>query len=988
MSDRGRGTNSVEFVILGPTALTVDGRNVSLGTTKQRGLLALLLFHVGTPVRIETIVEHPWDRRAGDDYRPSIYALASRTRASLKAVGRPDALIRVQSTSAYRLDIDSDSVDYHRFRNVVRSARNAATQDHHDESVHLLTRAMELWRGEPVADLRGNPSENIRRSMNETYLAAHKLLADSQLRIGRYEAVLAQLEPVLRLHNLDESLARSWMSALHSAGRPDDARAFAIDFRQRFRKAMRVESSVEPLGTRRGEASSHPATGLDHLSPVEVTAPPGPPDQLPRDINDFTGRLELLSQIDDLTGGDASGASVVILGGMPGAGKTTLAAHWAHQHQHRFADGQLYLNADAYGPTPPVSPAEALARFLQALGVPADRIPAGLEQRRERFNQLVHNRRVLIVLDNILNSDQARPLIPASRNCVTLITSRNRLKSLAIREGARGLTVTPLSPEESLGLLSQVIGPDRAAREPLAARALAGLSGGLPLALRIIGEHVAERPLAKVVDLVDELTAHLLDYEGEDDQDASLRNVFAWSYRALDQPAARLFRLLGLFPGRNISAAVASVLLGADHVAAERILNTLARAHLVSHHTAARYRCHDLIRLYAEDRMRQEDSAEVQRATLRRILDWYVLTAANAVALLAPDRQPVPDLPPVADVEPLVFRTGTEAMAWCESERGNLHAVVRAGADHGFHRHAWQLPNTLHETFGRFGRQDDVLEIHQIALSAAVADGHQVAQMGTLNNLGGTSFAIHEYDRAARYFNAALELARQLHHPSAEAACSHNVASVHLQAGRAGTAIGIYQEVLGNLRDAGDLPRQGSTLHRLGDAYRQIGRHDTSAQYYREALEVRQRIGSLRGQAATHSQLAALHLASGQPHEALRHCALALDFQAAAKDDSTRCDCLTTRADAWLALGFHPKAWQDAREAIAIAEEIADSRREARALAVLAESLRAMGDLEGAWSQCDRALDIVGYVHDPQMQSMRDRLIAVRDALGPRWVAE
>src|SRR5262249_17180837 len=217
---------------------------------------------------------------------------------------------------------------------------------------------------------------------------------------------------------------------------------------------------------------------------------PQVPNQLPNDINDFTGRNELLDELDLVMDHGNPASNIVVIDGMPGSGKTTLAIHWAHQRRHRFSDGQLYLNASAYGPVPPIQPEEALGRLLRALDVPADRIPAGRDQRRERLNQLLANRRLLLVLDNVRDSEQARPLIPTSATCATIITSRNRLTGLAVRDGVRCVTVPPLPEHESTTLLRQLVGVSRANAEPRAFDALVRMSDGLPLALRMIGQHV------------------------------------------------------------------------------------------------------------------------------------------------------------------------------------------------------------------------------------------------------------------------------------------------------------------------------------------------------------------------------------------------------------------------------------------------------------------------------------------------------------------
>lgn len=348
-------------------------------------------------------------------------------------------------------------------------------------------------------------------------------------------------------------------------------------------------------------------------------------------------------------------------------GKTTLARHWAFQRQDWFPDGQLYLNAEGHGAHPAVQPADALRAFLVALGMAPEQIATDLERRREQFNQLLKGRRVLVVLDNILDSDQARPLLAAADTCLTIITCRNRLSGLAISDGIGSIIVQTLPESEQVALLARIIGSTRRDVRPDALRSLARISGGFPLALRIIGEHVSARPRASIDGLARELSARLLDCEGGEEPNATLRTVFAWSYQALDPVTARLFRLLGLFSGPTADAGVAGALLGVGHAEAERQMDALARTHLINHDTVRRYRMHDLLRLYAADCGRLDEPPEQRREALRRLLDWYLLSAVNAATLLAPEQPLVPDLPAVGESPPMIFATDLDAMRWCES---------------------------------------------------------------------------------------------------------------------------------------------------------------------------------------------------------------------------------------------------------------------------------------------------------------------------------
>ncbi|MGI5237286.1 AfsR/SARP family transcriptional regulator [Dactylosporangium sp. CA-139066] len=968
----------MNFVILGPTALRVDGQSIPLGAAKQRGMLALLLYHAGEPVRVDTIVEHLWNRQDRAARRASLYSMISRTRAALGRAGLGETLLRTPGTGAYRLDIDPGLVDFHRFQLLVVQGRDAAQRHRYDAAVEALGNAMRLWRDEPLADLRTVRADDLRRHMNTALLDAQKLLAVNRLRLGQHHRALAEIEPLMRANDLDETLAQLWVTALSGAGREQEARSFLRNFRRHFRQHLRAEPAVElPRSVRAKDRVGAPA------AQVEESGCTAPPQELPKDIGDFVGHEQLLAEIGTLTAPESATTNVVAISGMPGVGKTTLAVHWAYRQRHRFPDGNLYLNAHAYGPTAAVDPEDALGRFLSALDVPPDRMPTGLEQRRSRYNQLLADRRMLILLDDVRDANQARPLIPTAAGCVTLITSRTRLRGLSVRDGIPSITVQPLPETDGLTLLLRTIGDARARAEPDAVGALARLSAGLPLALRIIGEHIAERPRAALVDLAGELTSQLFSTGGEDDEAASLQTVFAWSYRALAPDIARLFRLLGLQPGPTLGPESAAALLGTDAVHAEQQLNSLARMYLINHDTARRYRLHDLLRRFAADRAAEEDSEDTRTAALRRLLDWSVLSGANALTMLVPDREAVPDLPAPVGVTPRTFATDGEAMAWCESERENLSAASLWAARHGFDRHAWQLPQVLLETLQRRGHLEEALPLLETAYAAAERDGSKIAQVGTLNNLGVMYLALHDYPNAVATLDKALQLARRFGDVEKETMCLHNLASVHLSSGDAALAARLHGSVLAACRAAGNAMGEASARHKLGDDLRHMGQYSDATTHYTAALDIRERMGSLRGQGTVHAALAALHLETGELVRALAHGERALDFHSQARDDPGLCDALITVADIRRRLGSMDGAIHDADRATSLSADLADSRRRCHALTALADALAAAGDHTRARATCAEALTILNEINDPRLRPVGDRLRAICRAAVP-----
>ena len=954
----------MRFGILGPTELRQAETLIPLGATKQRGLLALLLLYAGRPVRVDTLVEHLWPGSGGTgDRRKIIYSMVSRLRSVLVRNGVPHTLRRVGG--AYQLDVDpSTVVDLQEFRALVDRARAALAADRPAAAVADLERAVALWRAEPMADLRGPAAEHLRRQLNDHLLEARKLLAEGRLRTGRHDAVLGDLEGLLQEYDLDETLARYWITALCAAGREDEARRYLTVFRKQFRREQHVDPQIDLDAIRSGRPQ--PTTSRPH--------------QLPPDIPGFVGRTDLLAELDKLAEPGPGRPNVVVITGMAGVGKTTLAIHWARRHLDDFADGQLVVDAAGFGPGAPIDPKEALGRFLHALGVPPDRIPEDAEDRRHRFNDLLDGRRMLILLDNVGDSDRARPLIPAAPTCLTLITSRHRLPSLTIRDGVHNLSGPPLPEDEAGALLARIVGERRAAEEPAALERLAAIAAGLPLALRVIGQHVAERPLARIADLAEELREQVL-WAGS--SRGILNTVFGWSYRALPPAAAALFRRLALHPGSRISLEAAAALAGADLHETERTLNLLARASMIDHDTARHYRLHDLLRQFAETRGATEDTPAEIAAVRSAITTWFLRSAANAAAILVPHLPPVPDLPPPP---PYVMEFATEpaALTWCQAERENIVAATRYAARHGLHRLGWQLPAAVYEIFRRTGRFDGLIELNEAAVDAARLDGHAFGEVASLNNLGCAMLDTYRYDGAVRVLTAGRQRAAETGDEAAESICAHNLAAGFLGLGDTHRAIGIFHEVRAVSCRLGNRYGESATLHQLGDAYRRVNRPDRALSAYREALAIREEIGSIGGQGLTHHQISTLHLEAGELELAAEHCAAALAMHELIQAAAGRCDALITMADIEHAAGGHDAA-RYARAAVPAAVELGDSRRRVRALTTLAEVVADHPD-ESARVRAE-AMEIAAELSGPDVLPLLKRLFTTSLPSGHREIA-
>jgi NB-ARC domain len=368
-------------------------------------------------------------------------------------------------------------------------------------------------------------------------------------------------------------------------------------------RELRIEAGPglnQPVPARGPGLESPPESGNVHWAEMGNTAAAVVPRQLPAAPAHFAGRQRELSSLTGwLDAGTAAGQTVILaIGGTAGVGKTALALHWAHQVQHRFPDGQLYVNLRGFDASPaPVAPADAISVLLESLDMPTDRIPQRLDAQTGLYRSLLTGRRMLIVLDNARDEAQVRPLLPGAPTCVTLVTGRGQLAGLVATEGARPLTLDVLSETESRQLLASHLGAERVAAEAAEAAELAALCARLPLALAITAARAALRPAFPLASLIAGLRdiRQRLDWLDAGDQAADLRAVFSWSYRLLGEPAARMFRLLGAHPGPDISQAAAASLAAVCGPEARAALGELTRANLLQEQAPGRFALHDLL---------------------------------------------------------------------------------------------------------------------------------------------------------------------------------------------------------------------------------------------------------------------------------------------------------------------------------------------------------------------------------------------------------
>ncbi|AVT33659.1 hypothetical protein C6361_34170 [Plantactinospora sp. BC1] len=909
----------MEFLLLGEVQVRADGAGVDAGTPRQRAVLAALAVDAPRPVTIETLVDRVWDEEPPVEARNVVYSHVSRLRRMLRRAGGSAAPQIARRPSGYAFEVEPDRIDLHRFGRLAGRGTDPLCPDR--ERVDTLGAALRLWRGVPLAGLTGAWAERVRDTWQRRRLDAAVAWALARVRLGQPESAVTVLTELAVEYPLAEALEEALMRALHAAGRDAEAIARYATLRERLADQLGVEPGA-------GLRTLHQALLRGTLPPAVRTPGasrrPVTPLQLPPDVLVFAGRERELAQLEEAVAAtERHGTALMIVTGTAGVGKTALAVRWAHRVRDRFPDGQLYVNLRGFDPTgTPLEPAEALRGFLDALGVPPEGVPAGLQARAGLYRSLLADRHTLVVLDNARDADQVRPLLPAAAGSAAVVTSRDQLTAL-VAGGARPVTLGLLDRVEAGDLLARRIGVRRMVDEPGAVDDIISCCARLPLALSIVAARAVLHPHFPLSTLAAELVgghggppqARLLPFAAAGPQ-ADPRTVFSWSYLRLTPAAAALFRMLGVHPGPDLTVPAAASLAGRPLADARTSLAELARAHLVEEHLPGRYGCHDLLRAYAAELAETVDSPADRRATAGRMLTHYAHTADAADALIDPHRDVPAGVPSVpAGVRPEPVTGNAQALAWFTAERPVLLAVLRRVA--GFDAEAWHLAwamrrflayqchwqdeiealttalgaarrmgDSSREGFAHcylactqvhFGRTDLVRRHLASALDCYRNAGDSAGQARTHHVLAWTLDAAHRYSEALAHAEAELDLYRTIGHRAGQARALNAVGWFHTRLGEHHAAVAQCEEALRLQRQLGDRLSQAGTLDSLGYARHQLGQHDLAFAHYRAAAGLYRSLGHRYYEANVLTALGDACQATGDTAAARRAWQAALD---------------------------------------------------------------------------------------------------------------
>jgi DNA-binding SARP family transcriptional activator/tetratricopeptide (TPR) repeat protein/DNA-binding XRE family transcriptional regulator len=913
--------------ILGPLTVWRDRSPVALGGTRQRAVLGALALHHADGLHRDALVDLLW----GENPPPSAIAIVHSQISQLRRLLEPDRAARggrilVSEGAQYCLHprVLSDADE---FAARVEQAEAVASAGDLTSACAAYAAALDLWRGEVLADLEVLRAHPAAVELGWRWAAVITAYAEVALTAGSADRVVPPLRALTVREPLNEKAHALLVRSLTATGQ----RAAALDLFERTRRRLLQELGASPgpeladahLRALRetepatpGASGSAAAAGGARDRPSRSALPPVTPY--------FAGRSAELGALTAMTdqGTQARGAVVTIaIDGTAGVGKTTLAVQWAHRMADRFPDGQLYVNLRGYGPVGmPLDPAEAIRLLLEDLGIVPERIPVGLDERIGLYRRLLASQRVAIVLDNAHDPEQVRPLLPGSPGCLAVVTSRRQLTGLSVADGAYLLSLDLFSDQDARELLERRLGAGRISAETEAVSEVIRLCGYLPLSLSIAAARPAQPLAAQAAKLRNAQTR--LDGLSTGDVTTDPRAVFSWSYQQVSATAAQLFRLIGVHPGPDFTAAAAASLAGIPQPEVRQALAELAQVNLLAEAVPGRYACHDLLGDYAGEQALVHETPETRRAAIRRLLDFYLHTTFTASRLLHPYRDLITIEELLPPVEPEVLADRQQALEWFRAERPVLLAAIETAAREGLDRHAWQLSWAMATFLTWQGHWQELVRSQQTALAGARRLGDRSAQATALHYLGQTQFRLGLAEAADVHQHEALELGRQLDNGIIQGRALLELARIADRQDRRRDAVTYAERSLPHFQ-AADSPSWTADALNTAAWYRsQLGDHLEALAYCEKALAAQRELGNHIGEAATLDSLGYIHHQLGRYAHAIACYQEAVQVQGDTLIAEERATVLAHLGDAYQAAGETVQAASAWHQALSILQDM------------------------------------------------------------------
>lgn len=959
----------MQFRVLGPIEARVSGRPAQVGGPKPRTLLAMLLLHAGRVVSLAQLVDAVWGQDPPERTRAAIHTYVSTLRRALS----DGAELLTRDAGGYLLAADRDQVDVHVFTREVSAGRLALADGDLEEAAARFAAGLDVWRGPALGGAQGEWADQERSRLEELRLAALEDRVDADLAMGRGEALVPELVAVVAEHPLRERLRSQLMLALHQAGRQADALAVYREGRRVLLDQLGLEPGPALRSTHERVLREEPGT----TAQADAAPPAARPSQLPSDIADFTGRAAEIDQLSRALAEPTGAVRVCAISGQPGSGKSTLAAHVAHAVREHFPDGRLYAALRGVHPHR-ADPAEVLAGFLRAFGVPEQGIPADLEERAQLYRTLLADRRVLVVLDDAADERQVRPLLPGDPACAVLVTSRERLGALS---GAAQLDLRVMPDGDALALLDRLVGHDRVAAEAEAAREIVRLCGQLPLAVRIAGARLAARPQWRLSRLAERLGVQRRVLQELTLGDLEVRGSLALSYAGLADRERAALRGLGLLDVSGFGGWLVAPLLDCSAEEAEEVVERLVDAQLVDlsgeDGGALRYRVHDLTRAFARERGEAEETPERVRALCARAArTWLGLVEAAGPA---PERVEVPHL----DRE-VVDELLSDPDAWFDAEQAALVGVVERLSELDLTELATRLAAAL--SASRFSVRNlfhQWWRTHSAALAAARRAGDRAGEARLLAGLGWLRYEQDRFSEAESYYEQALAAYRQGGDERGEATALLALSTVQREQGMLAAARASLDRALPRLR-ALDEPRLvAEAVHGLGRVLTEQGDLAGALRAGEQTLAAHRRVGDVRGEAIALRSIGIALRAAGRLDEAARACERAVELLRGRGERLITAYAVQSLAKVRIRQGLGDAVRSELLECLATCNDMQDGFGQALVLRTLGELELAVGRVEVAQRYLERSLEWWDALRLPvwRARTLRD-LATAHEALG------
>jgi DNA-binding SARP family transcriptional activator/tetratricopeptide (TPR) repeat protein len=856
--------------LLGPLDLVAGDRMIDVGGPRQRVILSMLGLNANRVTPVEDLIDAVWDDGPPLTARGQIQTCISTLRKLFTDAGHHEIIKTYPA--GYLLDTSVASLDIEEFTGLITVAHDLAENDRVAAAAATLRSALGLWRGPALA---GVDSRLVRRQaelLEHSRMHAVEERVRLDLTLGWHNEIIGELTALVDQNPLREELYGYLMLALYRSGR----QAEALEVYRRAHVTLADELAIEPgrdlRDLERAILNRDPVLDLRdrHVPPVvsggsAVARQPMVPQLLPASLADFTGRADVVAEICRLSGapgaGTPYGMPIVAISGRGGVGKSSVAVRAAHELADQFHDGTLYAHlpgADGGDDDTDM----LLARFLRALGVSGTLLPGDPVERTDLYRTMLANKRVLVVLDDVTREEQVLPLLPGSPSCTVIVTSRTRLGGLA---GATHIEVDVLDVETSVRLLANIIGADRVRAERDATVELVWLCGGLPLALRIAGARLASRPHWHVEGLVRRLAVEARRLDEFTHRGLELRSNIGLTYRALPKRAQHLFRLLALVRAPGFPCWTAAALLDTDLLDAQDLLESLVDARMLDvvtyPGTPAWDRFHDLIQVYARERLAEVDQAEQDAALQRLFGAWLALAEEAHRKEYGGDytvlRGQAPRWrPPRDDAVPF-----DDPVEWWDSQRSALVAAVRQAAAAGLDEVCWDLALNSVTLFEIKGYFDHWRETTELSLQVTTRAGNRIGQAAMRYSLGTLHMFQKRLTEAEQCLTEALAGFDAAGHRHGRALVLRNLALIDGVHGDWRAMCARYDDALTLMREVGDRMGEAQVLRSIARFWIDEGDRERACRLLDDALSICDDVGCLRGKAQVLNQFAHLYLA-------------------------------------------------------------------------------------------------------------------------------